>query len=347
MNQPPKGPTDSNVKQTNIPAAYVAEVLEIVRSVRRLCLLPPTTLDKLQKDADDWAEVFHGVIPLAHLRSVYLDAYREHKVGSIFEAAELLQAWYRRTAGMTMKTTFAEKCPLCRSHNEGENIRPCPFHQVADRPICHRCQVPHDALMLEVNRELFILCTVCQRFTIPREDALRIINREEEYHRGPGTVPMRCIATTPVADMTFRCQLTQGHQGAHDFDMKADESLIPQSSGLVRVVQENRCTYVNDSKTPELRLQCILPKDHEGRCRFSSFPVSEVAIEDAGPPGTYVEDKLKEMIETRICPRCEVPLGVNLVEYYRSKNAKPGFVAFLMKCPTCQRNTLTEEKADA
>lgn len=262
--------------------------MEIVRSVRRLSLLPPTTTEKLQKDTDDWAEVLYGVIPLSDLRPIYIEAYREHKPGSIFEAAELLQAWYRRRAGLAPAgLMYSEKCPLCRSHNEGQNERPCPFHQMKDRPTCHRCGVPHDALPIE-NKDFFNRCDACQRYTIPKEGAI--------------------------------------------------ESKFLKRPGLLQIVQENRCTYVNDHKVPELRLQCILPKEHEGRCRFSSFPVSEVAIRDAGPPGTYVEDKLKETIEspknrciatTEIVTepdrtfRCELHQGHEGEHRYTFKNDEP------------------------
>lgn len=266
--------------------------------MRRLSLLAPTTLDKLKKDSQDWAAVLYGVIPLTNLYPIFLAAYREHKPGFPMECAEMLQEWYRQKAGSMPSTgvLYSEKCALCLAHNSGNNQKPCPFHQTKDRPSCHRCGVPHDALPMESlhldvdKRTLFDRCFVCDRFTIPKE---------EEYHRGQGTSPMRCIATAELEPgRTIRCQLTQGHKSVHTYDFKVDESLVLQPPDLV----------------------------------------TQTMKDDSVPPGTYVEDKLKEVLEPaepKPCSGCE---ATNDRKFHREEffQANP---ELFVECPVCHRQT--------
>lgn len=122
---------DSILRQRNLPGDYVAEVLEIVRSVRRGALLPQIATIELFKTACDWAETFYGVIPIEQLRVAYVAAKQNPNRKPDdrqfpIKDTEVLDAYYKSRAALSKTPRKCQYCDLYR-YDSTEYPR-CPFH---------------------------------------------------------------------------------------------------------------------------------------------------------------------------------------------------------------------------
>lgn len=123
---------DSILRLRNLPGAYVAEVLEIIKSVRRGALLPQISTSELFKTACDWAETFYGIIPLEQLRPAYVAAKqnpnrRPDDRQFPIKDTEMLDAFYKTRAASS--TAQGTKCRYCDLHTYDPTEYPrCPFH---------------------------------------------------------------------------------------------------------------------------------------------------------------------------------------------------------------------------
>lgn len=114
-------------QMNSVPGTYKKVVLEILMSLKRLSLLPLTTLGtQLEKTVEDWCEILYGVVPEEKLRECFKLAYREKKEGIIFEAHHICQTWYReRAKGVSI---FPTNCTLCVAFRQDVSAGKCPFH---------------------------------------------------------------------------------------------------------------------------------------------------------------------------------------------------------------------------
>lgn len=125
------GTPDLNERQTNIPGDYLHEVAEVIRKVRRGCLLPPMTPIELDPIVLDWAEVFYGIIPLGELNAAYLAAKqnpnrRPEDKKFPLKDTEILDAYYKQLAGAGPGASRCQYCDLYK-YDSTEYPR-CPFH---------------------------------------------------------------------------------------------------------------------------------------------------------------------------------------------------------------------------
>lgn len=100
------------------------------------------TSDRLDIFVQDWTEILWGVVPEQHLRYMFVEAYRLHKPGSFFEAANIVAEWKKKRAeGVDPAATTQKRCSLCLAYDEAQkypvppDIPPCPFHQATQQEV--------------------------------------------------------------------------------------------------------------------------------------------------------------------------------------------------------------------
>lgn len=72
---------------------YLANMMQMVRKVRRLSNLPPVSTDELEKIATDWTEILLPTIPIEDIPAVYVRAAASHKTSFAPTAFDFLNAF--------------------------------------------------------------------------------------------------------------------------------------------------------------------------------------------------------------------------------------------------------------
>lgn len=132
MNPQPKEMPAMKERQMSLPGSYVAAVIEIIRQVRRLSLLAPTTTSELTKLGETWARMLFGLIPEHELENTFVQAYRNHTPGWPMECAAMMDAWKRIRALRPPSVTYTKNCTMCEAHRNNPSLPPCQFHPKCD-----------------------------------------------------------------------------------------------------------------------------------------------------------------------------------------------------------------------
>jgi hypothetical protein len=127
-----QGGHDLKERTRHVSPTYVAEVMEILQSIRQGSHLGLTENDSLEDTAREWCEIYFGVIPEDRLRECYIAAERnpnrrqEDKTFPL-RRREILDAWYRIEAAQPKNEFTCNYCELYFA--EPAKYEPCPFHK--------------------------------------------------------------------------------------------------------------------------------------------------------------------------------------------------------------------------